>query len=137
MKPPVTSQRWPIKLPAAVPEASLTKISDQAPPASKRRFGVNLRAQIGAGGPAVALEHAVKRLRAIVEMLVPAEHADWKSGVNLRVSPAMALTCVPLRSPPSVLPLKLPPRTSIQASQSRDGAASGRVVLVTSLSSRA
>src|SRR5262249_19638823 len=35
-------------------------------------------AQIGAGGPAVALEHAVKRLRAIVEMLVPAEHADQK-----------------------------------------------------------
>src|SRR5579871_5230363 len=32
--------------------------------------------QISARGPAVALEHAVERLRAEVEMLIAAEHAD-------------------------------------------------------------
>ena len=48
-----------------------------------------------------------------------------KLGENLRVSPAMALTCAPLRSLPNVLRLKSLPRTSIQASQSCDGAAGG------------
>src|SRR5215471_16668873 len=42
---------------------------------------------MGAGGPAVALEHAVKRLRAIVEMLVPAEHADQEIRRELACQP--------------------------------------------------
>src|SRR5207245_11673516 len=44
-------------------------------------------AQIGAGGPALALEHAVKRLRAIVEMLVPGEHADQEIRCELAREP--------------------------------------------------
>src|SRR5215510_9665240 len=60
-------------------------------------------AEIGAGGPAVALEHAVKRLRAVVEMLVPGEHADQEirrelarepgDGVDLRTL-KIAAECV-------------------------------------------
>src|SRR5215471_4982661 len=58
---------------------------------------------MGAGGPAIALEHAVKRLRAIVEMLVPGEHADQEirrelarepgDGVDLRTL-KIAAECV-------------------------------------------
>ena len=74
--PPVMSQRWPVKLPAAVPAASLSQNIRPGAAGIEAQVRRNAPAQIGAGGPAVALEHAVKRLRAIVEVLVAGEHAD-------------------------------------------------------------
>ena len=55
----------------------VAKISDR-----RRRIETYVRqdppAQIGAGGPAIAPQHAVEGLRAVIEMLIAAEHADQK-----------------------------------------------------------